>query len=231
MRRVPGPWALAVSLLAHAALLALPWQRTTRPEAPAPQRMTVRLLARSLQAAPAAAAPVALNVAPKSATPRKVAKARPAAPRPAAPMAPPAAAKPIDGSVFGMPRIGFASASSTRWMTPPPPPLPLAHAGPSLAAQLHAARQAGREQIVSALQRRVAALSPPTDAAEAACALHASPEARLDCDSDALRQVVSAQSAALSGMLDAYRGTDPGAHSLSIAYSQGRYHVSLNALR
>jgi hypothetical protein len=138
---------LAVSLAAHAALLAVHWEaapRDVQRKAPAVARLTVRMQAAAVaQAVPAVAGPAAPLRTPAGgkALRRAVAAHRQRAPAPAVavavavarpmdtPAAPPVAAAPaaaasaavqaaIDGSVFGLPRIAFAGASPARWMPP-----------------------------------------------------------------------------------------------------------------
>jgi hypothetical protein len=148
--------------------------------------------------------------------------------RAAARATPPAlVAEPVDGSVFALPRIAFASAAPARWMAPaqpvpaaPPPP-------PLLQMQAQAARAAGLAQIMSTLQQQVAAWTAPSDAGDGTCLLAAQPPSHLDCDNDSLLQLVGDRVAMLSGLLDAYRRMEPRAASLSIALAQGRYRVSL----
>jgi len=232
-------WGMAVSLLVHSLVVALVWQRVPPAEAPRPQRMAVRLVAKAVHAP---AAPLSIRQATHQPSSRVSAPAKKAAakattapsPTVVAAHAPPALSPPqappeaIDGSVFGMPRIGFAGPSTPRWMTPPQPPaMPAPYPGPALAAQAHAAREAGRAQIVLALEHQVTVLPPPASPGDGACALQTQPESRLSCDTDALQEVVGAQVATLSGLLDAYRSMDPRASSLAIGYAQGRYRVSL----
>jgi hypothetical protein len=148
LRSGPLLVGLAVSLAAHAALLAVHWQaapRDVQRKAPAVARLTVRMQAAAVAQAAPAAGPVAQGRTPAGgkALRRAVAAHRKPAPAaavaqpvetpaalPAIPVAePPVAAAPaaaasaaaqaaIDGSVFGLPRIAFAVASPARWMPP-----------------------------------------------------------------------------------------------------------------
>ena len=223
--RVRFACGVAVSIALHGvALLLLNSHRNAAPDTPhAATRMSVRLL---MRVAPAATAQpvvvrqaqptrnVAQNVAPPSVRTEPVEVPVPVAAK---------VAPPIDGSVFGMPRIGLAGMSTSRSSVSPPPIYP----GPNPLAQMQAARDAGRAQIVSALERQVNALQAPVDVSDAACSLQATADAQVSCDSDALRDIVSPQTPTLSGLLVAYRSIDPRASSLAIAYVQGRYRVSL----
>jgi len=220
-------WGIAVSLALHGVLLfALSSHRTAAPNAPrTAARMSVRLL---MRAAPAVAPSELVALQSTASRSRSVTRKPPALPirtetvKVSAPMAADVAA-PIDGSVFGMPRIGFPGASASRSATPGPPN----YAGPNPMAQMQAARDAGRAQIVSALEQQLNALQVPVDAIEAACSLPATPDAQVSCDNDSLREIVGPRTPALSGLLVAYRSVEPRASSLAIAYSQGRYRVSL----
>ena len=134
------------------------------------------------------------------------------------------------GIGFEPPRIGYAVGSPPRaWLglgqstsqrAQPMPANPLALA--------FMQREGGRGQLIAALEQRVDELPPPLGSGEGSCALDARPEEpRLDCDSVALHDAVTPQAAALSGLLQAWRGIDSHADRLSIAFSQGRYRVSL----
>jgi hypothetical protein len=134
--------------------------------------------------------------------------------------------EPISGAVFGMPTIGFPgvrSASRPRPADSPSaaPPMPPLFAQQS---QALAAREAGRAQIVQAMQQQTAQWQAP--AADGSCELHGPPQARLECDSDALQQIVEAKASVLAGLLDAYRSIDSGADHLAIAFTQGRYQLT-----
>ena len=219
-------WCAAGSLLAHATLLAMAWQHQPPADPPPAARLSVRLLPTTAQhaaAATPAAEPAVVRHAVRPRAPATATASKP--PRAVAVAAAPAEV--IDGSVFGLPRIGFAAAAPARWMAPQqaapslPPPIPL------LKMQAQAARDAGLAQIMSALQQQVSAWQMPQDAGDAACSLDAQPQRPLACDSDALLQIVGERVMMLSGLLDAYRRMEPRAASLSIAFVQGRYRVSL----
>lgn len=90
--------------------------------------------------------------------------------------------------------------------------------------QAQAARHAGLAQIMLALQQQVTGWAAPLDASEGTCSLDA--QHPLRCDSNALEQIVSERAAPLVGLLDAVRGLEPRAASLSVAFVQGRYRVS-----
>ena len=223
-------WGVAGSVFIHGLLIAQAWRQAPPVEASRVQRLAVRLVA---SPAVSATAPLALRVA----TQRPVARSRAVARR-IEPAPPPVAATPpanpsgeaIDGSVFGLPRIGFAGAAPARWVAPPSTPMPPPPM-PDFARIAQAqAREAARSQIVVGLERQVNGWQRPSDTSDGECALQAQAERPLSCDSDALLQVVSAQAATLSALLDAYRSLDPHAGSLQIAYTQGRYHVRLGTL-
>ena len=140
--------ATATALL-HGGLIAL----ALHAAAPAvarhePSRVMLRMIApakRSMVSAPAAAA-----VKPVTPVPRPRAAARAAAPPVTpAPAITPAAAEPISGAVFALPRIGFGGGNAApRWMAR------AAAAMPDVAAMAQAAREADRVQSLCALQSR-----------------------------------------------------------------------------
>ncbi|HEY2928136.1 hypothetical protein [Piscinibacter sp.] len=223
-------WGVAGSVLIHGLLIAQAWRQAPPVDAPRVQRLAVRLVAHPT----AAAAPApALRVAAQRPVARPRAKAQRVEPPPTPVAATPPAGPPreaIDGSVFGLPRIGFAGPAPTRWVAPsstpmPPPPMP----DFARIAQVQA-REAARSQIVVGLERQVNGWERPSDASDGECALQAQAEVPLRCDSDALLQIVSAQAATLSALLDAYRSLDPRAGSLQIAYTQGQYRVRLGSM-
>jgi hypothetical protein len=240
-------WGVAVSVLAHAFVIALTLNATP-PRKPVKEasRLSVRLVARPPQAVPTSKQATAPVVAYRRAAVQVVREAKAAQPARAAKAVPPpstkaakplespaaqvaaASTQPIDGSVFALPHIPIAGGAAPRWMKPQgPSAMPTPPFVPPPAMHAHAAREAGRMQIVLALQRQVSAWQAPDDAGDGMCSLHATPDDLLDCDSAALQQLVGAQVAGLSGLLKAYRGIDPSASRLSIAYQQGRYSVSL----
>jgi len=212
-------WGVAGSVLIHGLLIAQAWRQAPPVDAPRAQRLAVRLVAQPAVRV-AAHRPVAHT--------RAVARSVEPAPSPVAatrPTKPPSEA--IDGSVFGMPRIGFAGAAPARWVATPAPGMP-SPPMPDFARIAQAqAREAARSQIVAGLERQVNGWERPSEASDGACALQAQAEVPLSCDSDALLQIVSAQATTLSALLDAYRSLDPRAGSLQIAYTQGQYHVRL----
>ena len=233
----PCPRVLVVAgftLLAHAGLVALAWQSAPAHEPKPLSRMTVRLVAASPQ--PAAAAPAPPAIVPKRPATRAVAVRKPAV---VAEPSPPPATEPtvvsvpveeaIRGVAFGPPRIGFAGVPRKRWVAPPQEPVAMAVPRPDVArlAQAHAAREAGRSQIVDALHRQSSQWQLPSDAHDGACALHAEPEAHLACDSDTLMAALAPQEAVLAALLKTYRGMDPGASGLAIAYAEGRYRLAI----
>lgn len=95
-----------------------------------------------------------------------------------------------------------------------------------LAPQSHAlaAREAGRTQIVAALQQQAAQWPQPP--ADAACDLHSQAQPQLACDSDALQQIVAERATTLAGLLAAYRSIDPSAERLVIMFAEGRYALT-----
>ncbi len=219
-------WGVAGSLLIHATLLAMAWQHQPTTHPPTAARLSVRLLpptARHAAAPTAAPAVVVRHAAVRPRAPAAATHSKP--PQTVAVAAAPAEV--IDGSVFGLPRIGFAAPAPARWMAPQPPAPTMPPPVPLLQMQAQAARDAGLAQIMSALQQQVSAWQTPQDAGDAACSLDAQPQRPLACDSDALLQVVGERVTMLSGLLDAYRRMEPRAASLSIAFVQGRYRVSL----
>ena len=212
-------WVIAGSILAHAAALSIAWRNNESAEPARAARMSMRLVASK---APAAApAPLAVRHAAAPARARATAQP-PVSRRAAAPPAAPAAA--IDGSVFGLPRIGFPGAEPVRRTAPHPfiPPMPLPDA--LLQMQAQAARHAGLAQIIGALQQQVSGWAAPSDASDGTCSLDA--QHPLHCDNDALQQIVSERVTPLAGLLDAYRGMEPRAESLSVAFIQGHYRVA-----
>ncbi|GEM_PF-4303061 len=79
---------------------------------------------------------------------------------------------------------------------------------------------------MAALQQQTAQWQiPPGDGA---CALHSQPAGQLDCDSEALREIILAQTATLAGMLEAWLSINPSTEALAIVYAQGRYQVTLD---
>lgn len=251
----PGPLlvGLAVSLAAHAALLAVHWQaapRDAQRKAPAVARLTVRMQAAAVaQASPAAAATVApvRAVAGGKASRRAVAVHRKPVPAagpvaakpvetPAMPVAEPpvsaavpAAPAPVDGSVFGLPRIGFAAASPARWMpavrtAAAPVAVPVPPPAAMLAAQ--GMRDAARQHLLQMFHRQVAQWPLPGDGGDGDCtvALNEPPH----CDSPALGQVLGAQAGPLGGLLQAYQGLEPRTQALAIAFREGRYRVAIH---
>src|SRR5688500_7247820 len=108
MRRRPGPLqaVAALTLAAHAALIAAAWRGPEAPKRPAPARVTMRLVA-----APAAPAPQ------PAAAP--VAKAR------RAPAKAPAAERIVGVALPALSR----ALPETRWMQPAPAPTPVAWMG------------------------------------------------------------------------------------------------------
>jgi len=240
-------WGVVVSVLAHVSVFALAWQTTpTRKPSKEATRLSVRLVAQAPRSAvevPKAALPSASKTkgsapvlaeatatrrASTKAAPRKVAPA-PAPARPSAAQAPAAPAETIDGSVFALPHIGgLGGNAAPRWMkTQGLPAMPPPSFAPPPAMHMHAVREAARIQLMLALQQQVSDWPVPDDAADGVCSLQAQADVQLACDNAPLQQVVGAQAAGLSGLLEAYRGLDPSVSLLSIAYQQGRYRVSL----
>jgi hypothetical protein len=247
---------LAVSLAAHAALLAVHWQaapRDVQRKAPAAvARLTVRMQAAAVaQAVPAVAGPVAplRTTAGGKALRRAVAAHRQPAPAAAVavakpmdtPAAPPVAAAPaaaasaavqaaIDGSVFGLPRIAFAGASPARWMPPAvrTAAAPLAAPAPPPAAMqaAQAARDIGRQQLLQRLHHQMALWPVPGDGGNGDCTVAL--EEPLHCDSPALGQALLAQAGPLGGLLQAHHGLEPRTQALAIAFREGRYRVAFH---
>ena len=237
-------WGLAVSLLAHALLVyALPdapdaqQARPRRASEHGAGRVAVRLVTRL---PPTPTVGDAHQLVARASPPVPSAR-RPTAHRAARrqPMLQAAAASapaetPIDGSVFALPRIGFATDDApARWSNALHPPSRQTDAPPPGVAppppmQVHAPLESIRRQITSALQQQLSTLPPPADAAEGRCALHAQPEPRLHCDSSALQRTVLGQLVVLASLLDAYTRVDPRAESIAIEFRQGRYSVAPN---
>ena len=238
-------WGVALSIAAHAAIAAITWRGPAPNAVPPPARLQVRLLERAAPLAPAGAARAQPAVKIAVAAPRRkaavsspvVAFAPVLAPVLAPALAaassdpetePAAPAQAISGAVFGLPRIGFGGPPSTTWMrasTPAAPPPQFAQPDPM--AQAHEARQAGRAHLMAALEQQLGALPTPLGSRDGWCALGAQEQPQLECDSNALRDAITARADALSGLLHALRGIDSDARSLSIGFSQGRYQVSL----
>jgi hypothetical protein len=150
---------------------------------------------------------------------------------PAAAVSAPAPA-PVNGSVFGLPRIAFAAAAPARWMpapvrtATPPPPMPAPPAAAMLAVQ--GVRDAGRQQLLQMFHRQAALWPPPGDGGEGDCTVAL--DAPLRCDSPALGQVLGAQAGPLGGLLQAYQGLEPHTPhtpALAIAFREGRYRVAI----
>ena len=136
----------------------------------------------------------------------------------------------VVGVGFGPPRIGYAVGTPPRaWFGPGQASSQRAEPMPANPQEVALRqREASRGQLIAALERRVDELPPPLGSGDGSCALHPQPEQpRLDCDSDALHDAVRPQAAALSGLLQAWRSINSEADGLSIAFSQGRYRVSL----
>ncbi|MEO8805757.1 MAG: hypothetical protein ABI433_06725 [Burkholderiaceae bacterium] len=235
-------WGVALSVAAHAVVAVIAWRSVLPNEAPRPARLQVRLIERAVPLASIGAAAMAPETTVAVAAPRRKTVARSRAPAttpvfaPAPPTAlrdaeaePAQAAEAISGTVFALPRIGYGGPPVTTWMraSAPPPPSPARFAQPDPRAQAHAHREAGRAQLMAALEQLLGALQTPAGSVDGWCALDAQAQPQLDCDSSALRDATRPRAEALSGLLQAYRGMDSTAQGLSIEFSQGRYQVSL----
>jgi len=240
-------WAVALSIAAHAAIALALRHGPVPTETARAATFHVRLIGATARHAAEPTAPVVAPAEARTGSPRRAAAARPRDHAPAAvplrapeavaatrgaataeaPMPPPDA---ISGAVFGLPHIGFAAgAVSTGWMRvarPPAFPAQAAPPDPSALANQHAQREARRAQLAAALDQRIGALPAPVGDGDGSCAL-GTPSERLECDNAALHDAVMSQVAALSGLLQAYRGLDARVGGLSIAFSNGRYEVSL----
>ena len=230
---------IVVSVLAHGVLLGVGWWHKPAIEGARAQRMSVRLLSRPAVATPQAGpAPVTTasktpaplktaQLAPRSAS-RKAARVAPTAqPVPvAAPVAATAAApapvEPISGAVFGMPTIAFPGLGTGSRRSAPAPEMPMPP--PMLAAQsqAQAMRDAGRAQLITAMQQQAA--SWPAPSTDGSCALPA--QAVLECDNDAIQQAIAPQARVLAGLLDAWRSIEPATERLAIVFAQGRYQLT-----
>ena len=249
MQRRANPWrpgrtacGVALSVAAHAAIALIFWHGAAPTEAPRPAGLQVRLIERSLQfAVAAAAAPVeataktAVEGLQRRAVARSLASASAPASAPASAIVTaratveaeaPSLAEAINGRVFGLPRIDFGGPPSTGWMRASTP-TPAQSAQPDPMARGHDVREAGRAQLVAALEQQLGALQTPTGDGNGSCALDTQTQPQLDCDNNALRDAITPQAGVLSGLLQAYRGIDSRASSLSIGFNQGRYQVSL----
>jgi len=234
----------ALIALAHAVLIAAAWQSAPLRERIGERRLSMRLVspAPARQVAVVAPSELAARPAPAiKATATAVARTpRPAPPEPeaAAPIEPPrtalqptpSTAEPITGVALAIPRIGLPGTASAGWGKPPaaitepaaPPPMAML----AQATQAHAAREAGRAQILDALQRTLADASQAI--VDGACALAVDAPAHLACDNDVLMQALAPREAALSGFLRAYRSMEPRTRGLAIAVVGGRTQVSWN---
>jgi hypothetical protein len=227
---------IVVSVLMHLALLGYGWWNKPAFEAPQAQRMSVRLLSRPTVAAiqprrePAKATPTQRTprVAPRK-TPAKAADvAQAAQPEPvAAPVvvaaATPMPVEPISGAAFGMPTIAFPGlGASARRSSAPAPEMPMPPPMLTAQSQAQAMRDAGRAQLVAAMQQQAA--SWPAPSTDGRCALPS--QAPLECDSDAIQQAIAPQAAVIAGLLDAWRSIEPATERLAIVFAQGRYQLT-----
>jgi hypothetical protein len=231
-------WILGFTLGAHAVLLAHLWYASTASDSPRAARLTMRLVRPvSTQREPAAAVPTSTRTpAPAALRRPSKAAAKPSAQsqsqahvQPTVPAATPAeTAEAIVGIVFAPPRVGFPGAGAARSTAAPPPPIAAAPPSAFVAQmmQAQATREAGRSQVVDALQRTLAGAL--ADANDGACALDAQPDASLSCDNESLMRLLAPREAALAGLLRAYRSVDPQASGIAIAVVQGRYQVAWN---
>lgn len=248
MRRMGGPWTsgtagaatprpcvrlplvAALIAIAHAGAIGWAWQREPAKPAAAPQqRMAVRLVAaRAPQMATAAQAPSPTRsskpaAAPKLPVKRKTEPAEKKKPPVAVAQTP--ATPPITGVAFAPPRIAIGAMSRARWMPPSPPVAAAMPPVPPLRwAPGHAARDAGRQQIVDALQRQLAGAALPAEAIAGVCVLPDPAGALLACDSDAVHTALAPHEPRLAALLAAYRRID--ATGLAIEVRDGRYRVA-----
>ena len=164
----------------------------------------------------------------KAATPGAVRAARAtAAPLPAKAIVAPATS-PLpprdavpDGSVFGLPRIAFASIRAAAAPIDGDT-VPSAMQAALLAqqrTQVAAAHDAARAQLHAALQRELGAW-PALDRT-VTCRVRTS---GAECDDDALRAQLLARADALQALLAALRQFEPQADALTIEFRDGRYH-------
>jgi hypothetical protein len=242
MHAAAAPWrgrpsltgGLVASVLAHAALLALvAWPAaSTRPmPKPAPPG---RVALMWLTAARPAAAPAPLPPAARAGVRKARRVAAVALPARAQPVAtaraaePRQPAEPISGAVFGLPTIGYGGSGAARWMRAraEPPATPAAPLAPPQALA-QTVQDAGRAQIALVLQQKLAALPPPAEGGDGRCALHDDRDTPLACDSEPLQRALQADAAALSNLLQAYRGMDPRIAGVALAFTHGLYRLEL----
>ena len=227
---------IVVSVLVHLALLGHGWWSKPAVSGVRAQRMSVRLLSRPTVAAiqprgaPAKATPTqrAPRVPPRKAPAKAADVAQAAQPAPvAAPVeiaaATPAPVEPISGAVFGMPTIAFPGlGASSRRSQAPAPDMPIPPPMLVAQSQAQAMRDAGRAQLIAAMQQQAATW--PVPSTDGRCALPA--QAPLECDSDAMQQAIAPQAAVIAGLLDAWRSIEPATERLAIVFAQGRYQLT-----
>ncbi len=242
-------WCVGGSVVIHGLLLTAPAWRPASPVEPHVQRLAVRLLAAGSPAPPVLRTRVASERLPKVRTaalpPHRQARAAIQAKQrvglvapdpqrvdraplqPVEPAPPELASVPIDSRVFGLPHIGFGAVAQAADRAASPgtnrPPVPRL----DLAQIRHAeAIEGARRQILWAIQSQLE--EAPGGIANGTCFLDVGREESIACDSEVVLRIVSAKTAALFGLLGAYRSLDPRIVSLEIAYTQGRPQVRLN---
>jgi hypothetical protein len=216
-RIVIGGAAAAASLLLHLAAWSL--LRAAPPAAPrgsaataTPARwLQVRLLPSAAEAAPAHAAPVHASPAPRS---KRVARRAPIAVTPVPAAIVPVAA-PVDGAVFGLPRIGYGATAPGAVRT-------VAPAAVAWAAASTDAHDTLRRQIAEHAQRQLAALPPAP--ADGRCTLADATEPQLQCDSDHLSAALGDHAPSLARLVAAHQRGAQGAPAVLEAQA-GRYRL------
>lgn len=244
MHAAAAPWrgrpsltgGLVASVLAHVVLLALvAWPAaSTRPMSkPTPPGRVALMWLAAPKSAVVPAAPLQPATRAAVRKPRRVAAAvRPARTEVAATARaaePPQPAEPISGAVFGLPTIGYGGGGPARWMSAraAPPATPTAPQAPPPQAVAQTVQDAGRSQIALVLQQKLAALPPPAEGGDGRCALHDDRDTPLACDNEPLQRALQADAAALSGLLQAYRGMDPRIAGIALAFTRGLYRLEL----
>jgi hypothetical protein len=212
--------ALVVAAI-HATLIVWAWQQTEpRKAQPAPKHVAMLLVM------PRAAAPTpapAPQPAPQPAVARKTVRPdRPPGPAPRGP-APPA--EPVTGVALAPPTIASPGSSTpSRWMNPPPAPVPMPP--PTQMVHAQSAHEAVRAQLAAALQHELGRWQALTAADDGHCRLAVEGDSGLACDNEMLLQVLAPREGVLAALLASYRSLEPRAHGLTIALAQGRYQAA-----
>jgi hypothetical protein len=223
-RIVIGGAAAAASALLHLAAWSL--LRSAPPTAPrgsAAGAMSVRWLQVSLL--PMAAEPVqaaSVHAAPERTAPRRAAavpRVKRVARRAAHAVAPPPVvvpvAAPVDGAVFGLPRIGYGATTSGAMQA-------VAPAAVAWTAESTGAHDALRRQIAEHVQRQLFALPPAP--ADGRCTLADAGEPQLRCNSDQLTTALGDHAPSLARLVAAHQRSLPGMPVVLEAQA-GRYRL------